>query len=90
MNLNVTKIELSFPVDGGITELMIRRPKVRDMLVAEKLGNTDAEREIGMFANLCEVAPATIEGLDMADYIKLQKVYSGFLSSVPATPGALA
>ena len=47
-------------------------------MVPALAGNTDSE--IRMFANLCEVAPAVIEELDMADYMRLQRVYEGFLS----------
>ncbi len=78
------KLQLQFPVAGpggvAIGELFLRRPKVRDMLAGDKAGGTDAEKEIRTFANLCEVSPDVIEGLDMADYRKLQKVYEGFLS----------
>ena len=27
-----------------------------------------------------EVTPATVEGLDMVDYMRMQKVYEGYLS----------
>ncbi len=83
------KIELTYPIeiDGQtISELDIRRPKVRDMLAADA-GGSDAEKELRLFANLCEQTPAAIEQLDMADYLKLQETYQGFLSSGPATAG---
>jgi hypothetical protein len=63
-----------------IRKLNMREPKVRDMLLAEKAGKTDAEREITMFAALCEVEPAVIEDLGMRDYARLQEAYKGFLS----------
>lgn len=62
------------------THLTLRRPKVRDMLGADKQGGSDAEKEIHIFANLCEVLPLVIEELDLADYQALQGVYQGFLS----------
>jgi len=68
-------------VDGEtLNELTLRRPKVRDMLAADKQSGSDAEKEIRTFANLCEVAPSVIEELDMADYQALQECYAGFLS----------
>ena len=85
----MTTITLSFPVETEgekVTELKMRRPKVRDMLAADA-GGSDAQKELRLFANLCEVTPKTIENLDMADYLKVQEVYSGFLSSAPATSG---
>jgi hypothetical protein len=39
------------------------------------------EKEIRLFANLCEVEPKVIEELDEADYSNLQKVYLGFFNS---------
>ena len=78
-----TTIELRSPIriDGAeVTALRLRRPKVRDMLRAEKASGSDAEREIRLFADLCEVEPAAIEELDLADYQALQRVYQGFLS----------
>ena len=76
-------ITLNRPVtmDGTThTTLTMRRPKVRDSRDAQRGGGTNADSEIRLFANLCEVTPAVIEELDMADYIRMQKVYEGFLS----------
>jgi len=77
------KIDLKHPVqvDGVHTKaLSMRRPKVRDLLAADKAGKGDAEREVHLFACLCEVEPALIEELDMDDYGRLQKAYRDFLS----------
>jgi len=79
-------LTLAYPVeaDGApLAELTVRRPKVRDLLAAEKAGGGDAGREVRLFANLCQVSPATIEALDLADYNRLQEVYRGFLSPAP-------
>jgi chorismate mutase len=76
-------IKLDYPVTAGstqISELNIRRPKVRDQIAAAKAKGGDAEREVAMFANLCEVEPTVIEAMDMADYFKLQEAYKNFLS----------
>lgn len=64
----------------ALSELTLRRPKVRDMLAMEKSSKSDAEKEIHLFANLCEMAPEKLHDLDMADYAKLQKAYQDFLS----------
>lgn len=75
------QIKLSHPVMSDGTELRalnLRRPKVRDVLLAAKIGGTDEEKEIRVLANLCEVAPDVVEELDMADYKKLQDGYRGF------------
>ncbi len=78
-----TSIELKYPisVDGvNVKSLKLRRPKVRDMLGVETASVSDAEKEINLFANLCEVTPEALMDLDMADYAKLQKAYQDFLS----------
>jgi len=78
-------IALTYPLENGTKALTMRRPRVRDMLAAEKAKGSDAEKEIAMFSNLCEVAPSDIEALDMADYLQLQEAYRGFLSSARPT-----
>ena len=75
------QIKLLHPVVSDGTELRVlnlRRPKVRDVLLAAKIGGTDEEKEIRVLANLCEVAPDVVEDLDMADYKKLQDGYRSF------------
>ena len=77
----MNKIVLQFPVEVGgirIVELSMRRSKIRDRLAISKTQATDEEKEIRLFANLCEVEPAVIEELDEADYQKLQKAYMAF------------
>ncbi|MFL0805512.1 MAG: phage tail assembly protein [Agarilytica sp.] len=77
----VVALTAPISVDGAmLSELTVRRPKVRDMLAIENMTKNDAEKEIHLFANLCEVSPESLYELDMADYGKLQKVYQDFLS----------
>ena len=76
-------IALIYPieVDGVKTDILrLRRPKVRDMLTVESTATSDAEKEINLFANLCEVSPESLMDLDMRDYAQLQKTYQSFLS----------
>ena len=76
-------LSLKYPVthDGTeYTELRMRRAKARDSRDAQRGGGSSADSEIRLFANLCEVAPAVIEELDMADYMSLQRSYEAFLS----------
>lgn len=80
-----TAIELKYPItiDGTETKaLHMRRVKVRDQILmdkAGKVGKTEGEKEVLLFANLCEVAPDSIEEMDMSDYRKLQEAYTSFL-----------
>jgi len=74
------KLKHPIQVDGReVGELTLRRPKVRDMIVADKAGGTDAEKEVRVFSNLCEVPPSAIEEMDLADYGALQEAYKSFL-----------
>ncbi len=85
------KIKLQYPVtiDGvSYTELTMRRSKVKDRLVVAAMKDkTDEEKEILLFANLCEVAPDVIRELDEADYPAVQKVYMDFFGSAVAISG---
>ncbi len=78
-------IELKYPVEATgetFTNLTMRRSKIKDRLLVAKMKTaSDEEKEIRLFANLCEVEPKVIEELDEADYSNLQKVYLGFFSS---------
>jgi len=76
-------IPLTYPIQINgleITELQMRRPKVRDRLAVEKMTGGVAEKEIRFIANLCEIAPGDVEELDMADYARLQETLANFLS----------
>ncbi len=78
-------IELKYPVEvtgQSYDKLSMRRSKIKDRLVVAKMKTaSDEEKEIRLFANLCEVEPKVIEELDEADYSSLQKVYLGFFNS---------
>ncbi len=78
-------IELKYPVEATgetFTNLTMRRSKIKDRLLVAKMKTaSDEEKEIRLFANLCEVEPRVIEELDEADYSNLQKVYLGFFNS---------
>jgi hypothetical protein len=79
------KIELKYPVESAgetINNLTMRRSKVKDRLLVAKMKNSpDEEKEIRLFANLCEVTPSVIEELDESDYANLQKGYMDFFKS---------
>ncbi|MFK4765482.1 phage tail assembly protein [Desulfobaculum sp. SPO524] len=76
------RITLEYPVEykgQKLETLNMRRPKVRDQIAVQSAG-TDVEQELRLFANLCEVSPEVLEGMDLKDYTKLQEVYRDFLS----------
>ena len=74
---------LNFPITlNGVEtkEISIRRPTVGDQLLADKLGGSDAEKEIAFMANLAGCAPDDLHKLDLKDYQKLQEIFRSFLS----------
>jgi len=83
-------IELKYPVEvtgQSYDKLSMRRSKIKDRLLVAKMKTaSDEEKEIRLFANLCEVEPKVIEELDEADYSNLQKVYLGFFNSEGMSP----
>lgn len=77
------KIDLKHPVEvqgQTVASVTMRRPKVRDLLAAEKATQGESEREVWLIACLCEVAPAVIEELFVADFIQLKNQCHDFLS----------
>lgn len=81
----ITLIEPITVNNSTYEQLNIRRPKVRDRLVVERLKKSEAEKEIIMIASLAEVEPQVIEELDLADYAKIQGIFADFLESTPQT-----
>lgn len=82
-------ITLAYPVTASgvqISTISMRRPKVRDLLIARKGGSDEVAQEIRLFANLCDVEPGAIEELDLADYSKAQEAYEGFRKASPEKP----
>ncbi len=74
------KLTETIKIDGVvISELTLRRPKVRDRLAVERLGNSDAEKEVALIANLADIPKDAVEYLDLADYTKIQEALQGFL-----------
>jgi hypothetical protein len=64
---------------ASISALSMREPTVADQLAMEKAGGTDADKELAMIANLCEVAPTDLHQLTLKDYKKVQKAFTDFL-----------
>ena len=62
-------VELEYPITlhgAEVTQLTLRRPTVRDRLIAEKSSGSEVDKEVRFIANLCELAPDDIEKLDTA------------------------
>ncbi|MFI3241226.1 MAG: phage tail assembly protein [Alphaproteobacteria bacterium] len=81
----MTNIKLQYPINvenEAYDNITMRRSKVKDRLAVSSMKNaTDEEKEIRLFANLCEVSTAVISELDEIDYNTLQKTYMAFFGS---------
>lgn len=74
-------IQLAYPFEYGgeqITELTIRRPKMRDMKKGQKYKD-DMEKSMRMIADLAEVEPGLIEELDTEDFGTVSKRVGEFM-----------
>ena len=71
-------IKLSKPIDINgvkIDALRMREPTVGDQLDAERLSANEAERELKLFARLCDCADNDLRALALRDYKKLQTAF---------------
>ena len=76
----MVKIELKYPLEN-LKEINIRRPKVKDLLEIEQLGDMpEPEKELILFEKLTGVSKELLKELDLYDYSQLQKAYQSFLS----------
>ncbi|WP_353277471.1 phage tail assembly protein [Wolbachia endosymbiont (group B) of Villa cingulata] len=81
--MTTVKLDNPITVDGiSVSELTIRRPKVRDYLAIERINGSDLNKEATLTANLTSVAKEAIEELDIADYVKVQEVLKDFFSPI--------
>lgn len=58
--------------------LELRRPLVKDQLIADKQNKDSADKEIHFMALLAEVDVEVIQILDLDDYEAVQKTITGF------------
>lgn len=75
------KLENFIKIDGvEIHEIVLRAPKVRDLLIANKSNSDESIREVNLIANLAEISVEAIQELDLRDYMKIQNWLKDFLS----------
>ena len=79
-------ITLTHPIEVGgaqVSQIAMRRPLVGDFRAAQRSagpGAPAADVEIALFSNLCEIAPAEWDKMDLGDYYGVQEEYQDFLS----------
>lgn len=72
--------ELKYPRTVGdrqVTKLHIRRPRVRDLKLMDKLEGV--EGSVAMIAQLSGESDALIEELDASDFVAISDMVEGFL-----------
>lgn len=77
-------LKLKYPVQHHgetVQVLNVRRPRVADIVAADKQSGSDVEQEVAMAAKLCDVAPDIIHQLDLSDFLALQEIVKGFTGS---------
>lgn len=82
-NVGSVDIQLSkaITIDGAsVKALRMREPTVADQLAVDKIGGSDADKELATFAMLCMVKPEDLHQLSLRDYKKVQAAYVGFLA----------
>ncbi|ENM6576165.1 phage tail assembly protein [Vibrio fluvialis] len=79
--VNTTPLKLQYPIEfegKKIEELNIRRPLVRDQLIADKQNKDTADKEMHLMSLLAGVDQEVIQMLDLYDYGEVQQVIMGF------------
>ena len=87
---DIASVTLARPIrveERMITEVTIRRPKVRDLRAMEKMREpegTELDQGIAMAAALCDLPLEAMDEMDAADFAAVSEVLGGFLPKAPA------
>ena len=76
-----TKIVLQHPikVDGvEVSELSLRRPKVRDLQKIESVSG-EISKVVALASALADLSPEQVAEIDAADFVKISEAVAGFL-----------
>jgi hypothetical protein len=68
-------LKLAFPIRHAgkeITEVAIRRPKVADVIAAQRGASTPGEIELAMVAQIVGLPQDAVAQMDLADYMAIQ------------------
>jgi len=77
-----TTIKLTTPVTSDGTEIkavIMRKPKTRDVFISQRSTESEADKELTLIANLCELPRDAILEFDWEDYLKVQAELVRFL-----------
>ncbi len=83
-------VTLSQPVQAGertISEVTIRRPKVKDLRALEHLrapGAGEIDQGVAMAAMLCDLPVEAVDEMDATDFAAISEIIAGFFSRATA------
>lgn len=86
--MSETFITLMYPVESHgvlVKEVHLRRPKVRDLEIMDKVKGGEVAKGIALVANLSELDPETIRDMDPLDFNKLAEGVGFFLGVTPTS-----
>ena len=72
--------ELTLKSGLAVQSLRLREPTVDDQIRFQERKGSEAQKEVGTFADLCELSPEDVRSLRLKDYQRLQEAYQGFLN----------
>lgn len=87
------RVKLSHPLKVGektISEVTVRRPKVRDLRAMEEARKSRAsemEQGIAMAATLCDIPLSAMDDMDAADFAAVSEVIGRFFPQATASTG---
>jgi len=87
--MNVKTITLEHPVTVGgevVTELNLRRPKLKDLRQLDEISGEIAVSE-AIINSLSDASPAVVANLDAADFAKINEVLAVFFVGLLPTGG---
>ena len=70
------ELKRGLEVDGSIVKVLrMREPTVADQIAASEVKGSEAEQEVRLIANLCEVSLDDVRGLTLRDYRRIQNAF---------------
>lgn len=83
---DTAKIELAIPLKVSgveVKHLIVRRPKVRDRVAAQKAASNEADQTLYLVSSLTEVTIDDLMEMDGSDFQRIENQVAAFLSARP-------
>jgi hypothetical protein len=83
---DTAKIELAVPMKISgveVKHVILRRPKVRDRVAAQKAASHEADQTLHLVASLTEIPIEDLMEMDGSDFNRIENQVAAFLSARP-------